>query len=204
MDTFYLVRHAPAHWTPDEDRPLSARGRADAELVADLLQEAPISAIFTSPYRRARQTISPLSRRLGLRVQEIYDLRERLLGAGFVEDFEAAVEATWRDTGFCHPGGESNAAAQRRGVAVVDRIREQVMAGQVVLSTHGNLLALILRHFDPSVDFAFWRSLALPDIYLLSLPSEGPAVIRKLWQQLDGQLPQGPCERLEPGSQGVS
>jgi broad specificity phosphatase PhoE len=169
----------------------------DAEIVADLLQEAPISAIFTSPYRRARQTITPLSRRLGLRLQEIYDLRERLLGAGFVEDFEAAVEATWRDMAYSHPGGESNAAAQQRGVAVVNRAREQGMAGPVVLSTHGNLLALILQNFDPSVDFAFWRSLTMPDIYLLSLPSEGPAVIRRLWQEWGGRRPEGP-RRVPP------
>ena len=197
METFYLVRHAHAHWTPDEDRPLSARGQVDAETVADLLQEAPISAVFTSPYRRARQTVAPLSRRLGLPLQEFWDLRERRLSAGIVEDFEAAVEATWRDSGFCHPGGESNAAAQRRGIALLHRIREQGMAGPVVLSTHGNLLALILQHFDPSVDFEFWRALAMPDIYLLSLPSEGPAVIRRLWQESGGRQPEGP-RRVPP------
>ena len=66
MDTFYLVRHSHAHWTPDEDRPLSAQGWEDAGRVADVLQEAPIGAIFTSPYRRARQTIAPLAGRLNL------------------------------------------------------------------------------------------------------------------------------------------
>ena len=35
----------------------------------------------------------------------------------------------------------------------------------IVLSTHGNLLALILQTFDPSVDFVFWKSLTMPDIY---------------------------------------
>ena len=45
----YLVRHAHAHWTPDEDRPLSARGRRDAERVAGVLCAYPIIALYASP-----------------------------------------------------------------------------------------------------------------------------------------------------------
>jgi 2,3-bisphosphoglycerate-dependent phosphoglycerate mutase len=203
MDTFYLVRHAHAHWTPDEDRPLSARGQEDAVRVADILQMAPIEAIFTSPYRRARQTIAPLAVRLNLPLQEVHDLRERRLSAGFVDVFAEAVEATWRDKGVSHPGGESNAAAQRRGAAVVNRLREQQVAEHVVLSTHGNLLALILQYFDPSVDFAFWQSLTMPDIYSLSWSPTGPAVIRRLWPVRGSREPEGSEEFREPGEHGT-
>ncbi|MFC2016060.1 histidine phosphatase family protein [Chloroflexota bacterium] len=161
-------------------------GRDDAGRVAGVLQKAPIGAIFTSPYRRARQTVAPLAERLSLPINEIHDLRERQLSAGYVEDFSAAVEATWRDKAFCHPGGESNAAAQRRGVAIVHRLREQQVADHVVLATHGNLLALVLQHFDPSIDSAFWRSLTMPDIYSLSWTPAGPPEIIRLWQEPGG------------------
>ncbi len=66
MSRFYVIRHAWADWTPDEMRPLSAEGRADARRIADLLIDSGIEAVYSSPYRRARQTVEPLSHRLRL------------------------------------------------------------------------------------------------------------------------------------------
>jgi 2,3-bisphosphoglycerate-dependent phosphoglycerate mutase len=181
MNTFYLVRHAHADWTPDEDRPLSGRGRDDAVHVADILSRYPISSIYSSPFRRARETITPLARRQSLPVHIEPELRERRLGICKTEDFSDAVEATWRDPSFAHPEGESNAAAQRRGLAVLQRLQQYDTTAQTVLSTHGNLLALILQSFDPSVDFATWKSLTMPDIYKLSFDQVGRAVLDRLW-----------------------
>jgi 2,3-bisphosphoglycerate-dependent phosphoglycerate mutase len=179
---FYLVRHAHAGWTPDENRPLSAQGRADAGQVADVLVGFPITAIYSSPARRAWETVAPLAARLGLPVHAVPDLRERKLCAGAVDDFFAAVRATWADPSFAHPGGESNAAAQRRGVAVIQGLMERHPTGHVVLGTHGNLLALVLQHFDAGVDFAFWRSLTMPDVYECQVGVDGDALVRRLWE----------------------
>lgn len=182
MTTFYLVRHAHADWAPDENRPLSERGRADAARVADVLARYPVSLICSSPYRRARETVAPLAARMGLPVGIEPDLREREMGGAPVEGFLSAVEATWRDPSFTHPGGETNAVAQRRALAVVRRLQAQHPAGRLVLSTHGNLLALVLNGFDPSIDFAFWKRLAMPDIYELRLAGDAQPAIRRLWE----------------------
>ncbi len=182
MSIFYLVRHARAGWTPDENRPLSAKGHADAERVADALQQLPITVIYSSPARRAYQTITPLAARLDLPIHTLPDLRERQLCGGAVKDFFKAVEATWTDSSFTHPGGESNTAAQRRGVAAVRRLQEQHPTEHLVLATHGNLLALLLQHFDPSINYAFWKSLTMPDVYRLGVSADGEAAIRRLWQ----------------------
>ncbi len=187
MVVFYVVRHAHADWTPDEQRPLSDRGLRDAVRVAEALCQFPITKIYTSPFLRACQTIAPLALavdeagRLSLPIKVLPDLRERRLSGKPVEDFDKAVAVTWRDFTFAHPGGESNAEAQRRVVAVVERLRQQHAGEHMVLSTHGNLLALLLRHFDPSIGFEFWRSLTMPDIYRLSISGMGGAVIRRLW-----------------------
>jgi len=185
MSTFYLARHAHADWTPDENRPLSARGREDADRVADILQQYPIGVIYSSPFQRARQTIAPLATRLGLPAHIEPGLRERRLGNGSTEGFSRAVKITWQNPSFAHPEGESNAAAQQRGLAVVRRLQEQHVAEHIVLSTHGNLMALILQGFDPSVDFAFWESLTMPDIYTLSFSQAGEAVIDRLWRETE-------------------
>jgi 2,3-bisphosphoglycerate-dependent phosphoglycerate mutase len=185
MSTLYLVRHAHAEWTPDENRPLSARGREDANRVAYKLSEYPISAIFSSPARRACQTITPLAEVLGLSINIEPDLRELKLGDGVFEDFFKAVEVTWQNTSFAHPGGESSVMAQKRGIAVIKRLLELHPAQAIVLSTHGNLMAMVLQIFYPSVDFMFWKSLTMPDVYRLNISQSGEGLIQRLWQEAD-------------------
>ena len=87
MASFYLVRHAHAIWTLDENRPLSERGSRDAIRVADILHEYPVNEIYSSPATRARQTITPFAERLGLQIHIEPDLRERQLGEEKFEDF---------------------------------------------------------------------------------------------------------------------
>lgn len=185
MSVFYLVRHAHADWSPDENRPLSSRGLSDAEQVAQILGNLPINAVFSSPYRRARQTIKPLADRLKLDIHINQDLRERKLAAGQVKDFLQAVERTWLDPMYAHQEGESNSSAQRRGMAVLHRLNEQFTDSHLVLSTHGNLLAVTLQGFDPSIDFAFWKSLTFPDIYQLDFASDCEAIINRIWSGHD-------------------
>lgn len=181
MTIFYLVRHAHADWTLDENRPLSAQGFEDAKRVADMLQEYPIHAIYSSPERRAYQTVSPLADQMGIQIEIEADLRERKLGVDAFEDFSGAVEVTWRDPSFAYPGGESNVDAQKRGIAVVQKLQDKYQNDHIVLSTHGNLLALILQGFDPKIDFLFWKSLTMPDIYQLEFQRFGTNLTSRLW-----------------------
>ncbi|MGD8967741.1 MAG: histidine phosphatase family protein [Anaerolineae bacterium] len=180
MTVFYLIRHAHAHWTPDEQRPLSSWGQQDAQRVAELLCSLSTTGIYSSPCRRARQTVSPLADRLGLPVHIEPDLRERELGAvPSASDFFAAVRQTWRDPSYAYRGGESNSAAQQRGVAVVVRLWERCPGKQLVLSTHGNLMALVLQRYNPHIDYDFWQALTMPDVHELRMES-GEASITRL------------------------
>lgn len=190
MTTFYLVRHAHARWTPEENRPLSERGQQDALRIADLLSEQPISAVYASTARRAQQTVAPLAERLGLPLQITPALDERRLCGDVVDDFQAAVRATWSDFCFAHPGGETNADAQERGLALVRGLTEQhadaKAAAQIVLGTHGNLLALIVQGILPTYGYPFWQTLTMPDVYRLDLPAIGrhfthPPILERLW-----------------------
>jgi len=185
MSTLYLVRHAHAEWIPDENRSLSYQGRENANRVANILCEYPINAIYSSPAQRAYQTITPLAERLGLPIHIELELQERRLGDRVFEDFLNAMEVTWRNPLFAHPGGESSVMAQKRGIAVVQRLLEKHPAQHIVLSTHGNLMALVLQIFDPSVDFMYWKSLTMPDIYRLNISRFGKGFIQRMWQETD-------------------
>ena len=179
--TIYLVRHAHADWEPDENRPLSKRGREDAKAVGHILEQFPIDAIYASPYRRAYETVEPLAHALGLEIKIEPDLRERALGRIQPEMFVAAVKKTWDDPMFSHPGGEPNLAAQKRGLAVLNRVRRTPGQSQIVLSTHGVMMTLLLQSFDSSLGFAFWASLSMPDIYAIEFCNGGRVQIRRIW-----------------------
>lgn len=79
----YLVRHAKAgdrrRWDgpgPDRDRPLSPKGRAQAEGLASLLAGRGIERVLSSPHARCVQTVEPLAAVLGLTVEEDDALEE--------------------------------------------------------------------------------------------------------------------------------
>jgi 2,3-bisphosphoglycerate-dependent phosphoglycerate mutase len=181
VNTVFLVRHAHADWRPDENRPLSTRGHANAAALAELLQPSPISAIYSSPSARAVQTIAPLAARLRLRPILVDDLRERELTAGSAADFAAKVAASWRDPSRTAGNGESNDVARGRGIAVLRRVLESHPNEKAVISTHGSLLTLILNGLDPAFGYDFWRSLTFPDVYELTFNHDVLAGVRRTW-----------------------
>lgn len=78
----FLARHAETEGE-GEGRWLSEAGRARAEALADRLEGEPIERVFSTDYRRTRETAAPIAERLGLEL-EIYDPRDL---AGFAESF---------------------------------------------------------------------------------------------------------------------
>ena len=69
----HLIRHAHAgsrsRWEGDDrSRPLSGRGRHEADAIAADLADAGIDLLWASPYLRCIQTLDPLAARLGLTV----------------------------------------------------------------------------------------------------------------------------------------
>jgi 2,3-bisphosphoglycerate-dependent phosphoglycerate mutase len=182
MTSFYLIRHAHAEFSSDEQRPLSASGQEMAQEAANLLDAYPVTCIYSSPARRALQTVAPLSGRLGLPVHIEHALRERDMGAVEPEvDFFSAVQQTWQDPSHAFPGGESNTVAQLRGIAVIKRLTERHLGEHLAISTHGNLMTLMMNYYDARCDYDFWKALTMPDIYLLCLKQQHVKITR-IWQ----------------------
>jgi phosphohistidine phosphatase SixA len=81
MPRFILIRHAHAGeraaWKGDDRRrPLSDRGRAQAEGFAASVDELPIGPVLSSPATRCVQTVEPLARQAGRDVETRSELRE--------------------------------------------------------------------------------------------------------------------------------
>lgn len=89
--SIHLIRHAHAGprkaWTgPDDQRPLSERGRAQAAAIDRALAGADIDLLWSSRFVRCVETLDPLAARLGLTVATTAELTEG--GAG-----DAALDA---------------------------------------------------------------------------------------------------------------
>ena len=179
--TIYLLRHAHAEWRDDDGRPLSDAGIKATHLVADRLALQPIVAVYTSPSRRSVETVEPLASRLSLRPAVVADLRERELPTVPPAEFEVLVRQAWRSPDEPPRGGESNVRAQVRGLAVVRTVLTRHSGRQVVLATHGNLLALVLNALNPKYGYEFWRQLSFPDIYQVVFDGSELRSVERLW-----------------------
>jgi 2,3-bisphosphoglycerate-dependent phosphoglycerate mutase len=187
MTTLYLVRHAHADWNSDDERSLSERGRAGADALADLLAASPIGAIYSSPARRAVETIKPLARCLGLEPVVVPDLRERELVVAPGVAFATAVQAAWVAPATEGKGSEANDAAQARGLAAIRKIIDEQAGRHTVVATHGNLLALILNGFNAAFGFEFWRRLTFPDVYEARFENSALVNVRRIWDEVRSQ-----------------
>ena len=141
----------------------------------------PIAAIYSSPERRALDTIEPLARRIQREPIVVDDLRERELVVAPGADFEAVVQAAWLSPMTAASGCESNDVAQARGLAAIRRIISEQSGLRVVVVTHGNLLALVLNGFKSTFGFDFWRSMTFPDAYELRFQRAALVNVRRIW-----------------------
>ena len=180
MASFLLIRHADSPWLPDEARPLSPAGLIAADELAEQLGSFDIEAIYCSPYLRAQQTIAPLARRSARVVTTVTDLRERPFGSFSPVTFADAARLAWQNPDTSWPDGESPLAAQERIVRFVEMLAASKPRRPVVLSTHGNLLALLLNAFDARIGYDFWNALRFPDAFILEVRGLGSALFSRI------------------------
>lgn len=170
-----LIRHAEAvapgssGWEDrDDDRPLTEAGAAAARELAAELDPWVITGVYSSPYARARQTAEPLAERRGLPIVELEDLRERRLTVAPRADWRDLLQRSWTDPDYCPPDAETGRAAQLRGLRALDLLRmRHPDGGRLLVSSHGNLISLVLQALEPAVDFDFHMAMPMPAIYHL-------------------------------------
>lgn len=176
MKTIYIVRHCKAEGQ-EPGAPLTTDGALQALNLAETLAAVEIERIISSPYLRAQDSVAPLAERLNIPIELDERLIERVLSQDFNADWQRHLEISFEDLDFRLAGGESSRDAMQRIVSVVAEI-ERDPARTTLLATHGNLMALLLKHFDAAVGFADWQRLTNPDIYRIVLAD--PPQIQRL------------------------
>ena len=85
VTTIFLVRHAEKVPDGSADPALTPAGRERARALADLLEDAGITAIHSTDYIRTRETVAPLAERLELPIT-VYDPRNLAVKAALLKD----------------------------------------------------------------------------------------------------------------------
>ncbi|MGE7926946.1 histidine phosphatase family protein [Lysinibacillus xylanilyticus] len=184
MTVIYFVRHAHSHFTADEyNRPLSDKGFEDRDRVTKLFKNKIIHTIYSSPYNRAVQTVEGIAQEHKLQINTIDSLKERILSTENILDFDAAIQQVWSHPNFAFEGGESNEIAMQRAISTLQKIILAHPNDNIVIGTHGNVMALIMQYFDPKYDYSFWKKLSMPDVYQLTFQHSVLRDVQRIWQE---------------------
>jgi 2,3-bisphosphoglycerate-dependent phosphoglycerate mutase len=172
-----LVRHAAPvlPGTPGFDehtRPLTREGEDAARALCDGLHARAIDAVYSSPYRRAVATVEPIAHARQLPVEIIDDLREHLLSPEPIAHWREVLTLAWNDLESAPGGAETLRATERRGLAVLERLRQKHASGCIALGGHGTIFACIMHAFTPRIDCAFHIAMPMPAVYELEHDGE--------------------------------
>lgn len=134
---------------------------------------------YPSPFRRARQSTELLAHKKNLEIIEEERLAERVLSSIHLPDWYEKLQETFMDKDKVFVGGESSQEAMSRIVNVIEEICESNHK-DVVVVTHGNILALLLHYYDNTFGFNDWEKLRNPDVFELEIGGY-EARIRNIW-----------------------
>ena len=172
------MRHCKAEGQ-GADAPLTGQGIQQALELAEFLSDKGIDHIVSSPYLRACDTIKPLADLIGVEVVMDERLTERILSGRNEPAWREMLRRTYDDLDMCYEGGESSRTAMHRAVRVVEEIQQNSSQNAVIVS-HGNLISLLLKHYDNRIGFREWEGLSNPDVYRLSFLQDAPC-IQRIW-----------------------
>jgi broad specificity phosphatase PhoE/ribonuclease HI len=191
--TTLLVRHGASVLSPERrfsgrgDVPLSPDGAEQARRVAARLRgRAGISAVISSPLRRARRTAEMIAAAVGLTVTVVDDLIETDFG-----DWEgltfAEVQQKWPDEltawlaspDAAPPRGESFAATAERVLRARDRLVAQHPASSIVVVSHVGPVKTLLRDaLAAPAQTMFRMQIDVASVSEVDWYPDGPATVR--------------------------
>jgi 2,3-bisphosphoglycerate-dependent phosphoglycerate mutase len=173
----YLIRHCQAAGQEFEAR-LTEEGKKQAHQLVQFLSDIKINRIITSPFKRAIDSISPLARDRELEIEIDKRLSERVLSTENLLDWQEELQMSFDDLDIAYQGGESSREAMNRGMEVINELLHDEQE-TILVMTHGNLMALMLKSFHPSFGYVDWKKLSNPDVYVIEAKT---STVKRIWK----------------------
>jgi len=169
LKRIYLMRHCSAGGQ-HKDSPLTTEGIRQAQLLAKYFYnlQIPIDKIISSPYLRAIESMKPFAQEKGIKIDIDDRLKERILSEDPVDDWLEILEYSFINYDFKLPGGESSTDAFLRAHQVLEMFYNHDNYSNMIVITHGNILALLLNHYLQSFGFNEWKELRNPDLFVIN------------------------------------
>jgi 2,3-bisphosphoglycerate-dependent phosphoglycerate mutase len=172
----FVVRHCKAEGQ-EIDAALTAEGREQAKELIRFLDQYQFDAIYSSPFKRANESIKPFAEYKKFKVQMDERLTERILSDTPDPNWMANLKRTYKEEHLKYPGGESTLEAKERIRSFLTDVQTQSYSSVLVV-THGNLMSLMINMFQSSFGFDEWKLLSNPDVYLIETEKRE---VSKLW-----------------------
>jgi alpha-ribazole phosphatase len=153
----FLIRHGRSAWNGENrvtgqlDPPLSPEGARQAEILEHVLRGECLSAVYTSPLTRARETAEPAARAHELSIQvrdELMEIHMGVLQGRFRDYRDPEAQHLWqeRERDRLHyrvPEGESFLDLERRVLPCLHQVLE-TEKGAVLIVGHNGTNRVIL------------------------------------------------------------
>lgn len=186
----YLIRHGETNVTSSglygrsADIHLSAAGKAQAQRVADHLQEQPISAIYSSPLERALETDEPLAARKSLPVRAADAFNEAEQGDWTGQTWtELHEDPSWRlyntfRSGTSCPNGEMAIEIQARVARQLNRLMAVDEDDCLAIFTHADVIrAAVCFYAGIPLDLSLRVEIGMGSVSTLELRRNGARII---------------------------
>jgi broad specificity phosphatase PhoE len=182
-----LVRHSVPEIRRDKPAAewrLSLDGVGRARAFARQIEPAGATHVFTSSEPKAIETARALADEWRLVVEEVPGLHEHERPQAQMlsrDAFEQKVRELFARPGDLVFGAETGDAARRRFTAAVMRLVART-TGDVVVVSHGTVMALFVAEVTGVEPFAFWKRQEMPFAVRLRLPElclQGTAFIER-------------------------
>lgn len=155
MNKIYFVRHAKPDFSVHDDltRPLTDKGIIDSKNICEFLKEKSINKIYSSPYKRAIDTLKELAQNLNIKIEVVDDFRERKISNIWIEDFNKFSKSQWENFEYKLNDGESLNEVQSRNINALHKILNENSNQNIVIGTHGTALSTIINYYDKTFDY---------------------------------------------------
>lgn len=180
MRKVYFVRHAKPDFSVVDDysRPLTEEGCKDCKKVTEFLSGKSITKVFSSPYKRAVDTVKDFAESLGLNIHIVDDFRERKINNGlWIEDFNEFAKEQWNDFDYKLHEGESLKEVQERNIKSLMDVLEENIDGNIAIGCHGTALSTVINYFDNRFDLAEFHRIKNIMPFVVCLTFEGRDII---------------------------
>jgi len=187
MTIIYFIRHAQSDnsFRDGRIRPLTEKGMNDRALVTEFLQNKSVDAVFSSPFKRAIDTIANFAEKNGFYIDTIEDFRERKSDSNMGKndtEFTLFMERQWTDFNYTFSDGECLTEVQDRNIVALNEILTKYKDKRIVIGTHGTALSTIINYYDHTYGFEDFMSMVniLPWVVKMSFDENACVEIEKI------------------------